>query len=108
MGDRNGNGLPLLAAVKASRFRSQRLAAEFALSRRTKARPHDVGSEEEPLAASRSAVCRLVRRPVGVSFGAIRGVRHVYCCASRYVNHRDLPLRDTGGHDFLRESGDDA
>jgi hypothetical protein len=49
MSDRNGDGLPLLAAVKANRMsklESQRLTAEFALSRRRKTeRPAD---EHEP------------------------------------------------------------
>ena len=44
MSDRNGDGLPLLAAVKADAVRileTHRKAAELALSRRRKARPPD-------------------------------------------------------------------
>jgi hypothetical protein len=46
MSDRNGDGLPLYAAVKANRLRSHRLGAEIAMSRLRKA-PPDVHAEHE-------------------------------------------------------------
>jgi hypothetical protein len=53
MSSSNGDGLPLLAAVKAHRvnkLESERRAAEVALSR-LRPRPQDADSGEEPLPA---------------------------------------------------------
>jgi hypothetical protein len=52
MSDRNGDGLPVLAAVKADRFRSHQLAATLALSRRKpRLEEQQAGAEaeQEPL-----------------------------------------------------------
>jgi hypothetical protein len=89
MSDRNGDGLPVLAAVKADRVRklqSQQQAAEFALSRRRNAHPPD--DEQEPLAADEHEPDE----------GAVARPRHRQADASSVEEHHvppDQPADET-------------